>query len=127
MITRSFLNEPVGDREHTPRSRCTCALDGMCLEHSYFLDDPGDAYRAPPAIRHEHAWSPIPLHMGRYVCSAGSPPCGATGYRNAQGKIVSHKNKMRIPGELTARGKRTTSERVGLSPLEDFEPPKERA
>lgn len=43
MITMTFYGEPIGDREYLPRSRCTCALDGCCLEHSYAVDDPGDA------------------------------------------------------------------------------------
>ncbi len=42
MITITFYGEPIGDREYLTRSRCTCALDGCCLEHSYAIDDPGD-------------------------------------------------------------------------------------
>lgn len=74
---------------------------------------------------HTHAWDPVPMHMGRYMCSAGSSPCGAIGYRHVLGMIVPHKVKVKIPERLTAYAKRETSGRVGISPPPDFEPPKE--
>ena len=42
MRTTTFFGEQVGAREFLTRSRCTCMIDQMCLEHSCFLDDPGD-------------------------------------------------------------------------------------
>jgi len=42
VITMTFYGDPIGDREYLPRSRCTCALDRCCLEHSYAIYDPGD-------------------------------------------------------------------------------------
>lgn len=72
---------------------------------------------------HLHTWSPIPGETAQYACE-----CDATGYRNTRGVIVEHKTRRTYAKRWTAMDKTRNSGdgRVGFSPLEDYDGPKEK-